>query len=231
MFFSLIGRQGGVDDGSSAAPGSDAEVGNDYYSRRQDDDKESQLSLRNQGSVNDSSYAALGSDAEASRQDDDEESQLDYGRRSYSDVDDCGGGDDEGTQLSHLSNVSSPSDPTHEDTTEAPATSICIPGFVASVLFSISVPEILCYGLMYAGFDLQRQQRNNERRRIEWFKSFYGVEPTTVSPFFNDLRNAFPSINFKIALMTMQWLFLYPTYPVLSGQVSDWRRADPIYYA
>ena len=126
-------------------------------------------------------------------------------------------GDDEdsssrGTVLSNQS--------TKRSSTSLPANAIVIPILFTSILVSISVPDILCFGLLYAGFDLTRQRKNNEARRVEWFKSFYGVEPATVSPFFRDLRNKYPDINLKVALMTMQWLFLYPTYPVLSGQVS-----------
>ena len=85
-------------------------------------------------------------------------------------------------------------------------------------LESTTVADVMFYGLHYAGFDSTRQQRNNSTRRIGWFKSFYGVEPTTVSPFFQDLKNEYPDVNLKIALMTLQWFYLYPTYPVLSGQ-------------
>lgn len=112
------------------------------------------------------------------------------------------------------------SKPSIESATSRPVSTINIPALVTGILVSISVPDILYYGLLYAGFDLERQQRNNDKRRVDWFKSFYGVEPSTVSPIFDDLRNEYPDINFKVALMTMQWLFLYPTYPVLSGQVS-----------
>ena len=41
---------------------------------------------------------------------------------------------------------------------------------------------------------------------------------TTVIPFFVDLRNAYPDIFYKDCLMTMKWLYLYDTYPVLSAR-------------
>jgi hypothetical protein len=85
-------------------------------------------------------------------------------------------------------------------------------------ILSLTTADVLSAGLLYAGFDRARQQRNNENRKIEWFKAFYGVEPTTVVPFFEDLRIDYPDISYKDALMTMNWLYLYDTYPVLSGR-------------
>ena len=84
-----------------------------------------------------------------------------------------------------------------------------------SILTSTS---ILVNGLVYAGFELDRQEKNNTRRKIDWFKSFYGVEPSTLLPFFLDLKDEYPDICYKNCLMTMNWLYLYDTYPVLSGR-------------
>lgn len=149
-----------------------------------------------------------------STQDDDEESQISThcGTTNISNRHRRARNDDEDAS-------SRGSKPSIESATRLPVSTIHIPALVTSILVSISAPDILFYGLLYAGFDLKRQQANNEKRRVDWFKSFYGVEPSTVSPIFDDLRNEYPDINFKVALMTMQWLFLYPTYPVLSGQV------------
>mmetsp|Transcript_4342 Transcript_4342/g.9641 ORF Transcript_4342/g.9641 Transcript_4342/m.9641 type:complete len:455 (+) Transcript_4342:92-1456(+) len=148
-----------------------------------------------------------------STQDDDEESQISThcGTTNISNRHRRARNDDEDAS-------SRGSKPSIESATRLPVSTIHIPALVTSILVSISAPDILFYGLLYAGFDLKRQQANNEKRRVDWFKSFYGVEPSTVSPIFDDLRNEYPDINFKVALMTMQWLFLYPTYPVLSGQ-------------
>lgn len=83
--------------------------------------------------------------------------------------------------------------------------------------------SILENGLIYAGFGLERQQKNNLDRKIVWFKSFYGVEPSTLLPFFTDLKDEYPDIHYKDCLMTMNWLYLYDTYPVLSGR---WKRSE-----
>ena len=123
-------------------------------------------------------------DAYYSSQEDDEESQM-SSRNSTINVA-CARptpvrGDDEdsssrGTMLSNQS--------TESASTSLPINTIAIPILFTSILVSISAPDILCFGLLYAGFDLARQRKNNKARRVEWFKSFYGVEPTTVSPFF-----------------------------------------------
>ena len=83
---------------------------------------------------------------------------------------------------------------------------------------AVTPVDILRAGLVYAGFDHARQEINNERRRINWFKSFYGVEPLTVAAMFEDIRDFEPHSNVKEFLMVLNWLFLYDTYPVLSGR-------------
>lgn len=81
--------------------------------------------------------------------------------------------------------------------------------------------EILQLGLSYSGYSSIRLQKNNTERKIGWFKSEYGVEPTTVAPFFQDFKNAYSDINFKDFLMTMDWIFGYETYQKLSKR---WNR-------
>lgn len=76
--------------------------------------------------------------------------------------------------------------------------------------------DILCDGLLFAGFDSGRLQRNNLTRRAAWFKAFYGVEHTTAAPYFADLRREYPELIYKDLFMTMNWLCLYDTYPILS---------------
>ena len=78
--------------------------------------------------------------------------------------------------------------------------------------------DVLVAGLLYAGFEPSRLQRNNNERKVKWFKSFYGVTPTTVVPYFRDIRDMDPGINYKDCLMTMNWMFLYDTYPVLTAR-------------
>ena len=90
-------------------------------------------------------------------------------------------------------------------------------------LTTSSASEILFAGLAYAGFDPKVQERNNLNRNIDRFQAFYGVEPTTISPIFEDLKIEYPDTCFKDALMTFNWLNLYDTYPVLSGR---WKRCE-----
>ena len=74
-------------------------------------------------------------------------------------------------------------------------------------LTSTSPDDVLFAGLLLAGFDAERQSRSGPNRNIDRFKSYYGVEPTTVSPILFDLKNEYPDIVLKDVLMTMNWLF------------------------
>ena len=85
-------------------------------------------------------------------------------------------------------------------------------------LASTSPTEILFTGLDYVGFEVEVQKRSNLNRNIDRFKAFFGIEPTTVAPIFRDLKKEYPNIDFKCALMTLNWYYLYDTYPVLSGR-------------
>ncbi len=82
----------------------------------------------------------------------------------------------------------------------------------------LTFSNILVNRLVYAGFGLERQHKNNLGRKIDWFKSFYGVEPSTLLPCFTDLKDDYPDIYYKNCLLTMNWFYLYDTYPVLSGR-------------
>ena len=83
----------------------------------------------------------------------------------------------------------------------------------------VTPDDIFQAGLMYAGFDQTRQAKNNEKRKIKWFKAFYGIEPTTIAAIFEDIRfDASKRVTAKGLLMALNWLFLYETYPVLSGR-------------
>jgi hypothetical protein len=90
-------------------------------------------------------------------------------------------------------------------------------------LTTSSASEILFAGLAYAGFDPKVQQRNKLNRNVLRFQAFYGAEPTTISPIFEDLKIEHPDTCFKDALMTFNWLKGYDTYPVLSGR---WKRCE-----
>ena len=78
--------------------------------------------------------------------------------------------------------------------------------------------EILKAGLIYVGFDRNRQAINNLTRKNDWFKAFYGVKPTTVAPLFGEMKTINANITCKKCLLTMNWLYLYDTYPVLSAR-------------
>ena len=83
--------------------------------------------------------------------------------------------------------------------------------------------DILYDGLLYVGFDTDWLQKNNIRRKTDWFKAFYGVEQTTVAPYLIDLREEYPDIDYRDCFMTLNWMCLYETYPVLSAR---WKRSE-----
>jgi hypothetical protein len=63
--------------------------------------------------------------------------------------------------------------------------------------------DILTAGLLYAGFDIRRQEKSNLNRNMIRYKQFFGVDPSTAAPLFRDLRREFPSFNYKDGLMTL----------------------------
>ena len=81
-----------------------------------------------------------------------------------------------------------------------------------------SPTEILMAGLFYVGIDQNRQTKNNLARKNNWFKAFYGVEPATIADHFSEMKSIDANITCKNYLLTMNWLFLYDTYPILSGR-------------
>ena len=92
-----------------------------------------------------------------SSQDDDEESQLSTrngaiiaARARPTPV--RGDDEDSSSRGTVLSNQS-----TKRSSTSLPANAIVIPILFTSILVSTSVPDILCFGLLYAGFNLTRQ--------------------------------------------------------------------------
>lgn len=81
-----------------------------------------------------------------------------------------------------------------------------------------SLTEILTAGLFYAGFHQDRQDSNKISRKLKWFKAFYGVEPSAVAPLFSAMKTIDTNVTYKKCLMTMNWLRLYESYPILSGR-------------
>jgi len=77
---------------------------------------------------------------------------------------------------------------------------------------------ILYDGLLFAGFDHKRLQKNNIRRKTEWLKAFYGAVQTTIGHCLVDLGEEYPNMNYRDCLMTLNWLTIYTTYPVLSAR-------------
>ena len=57
--------------------------------------------------------------------------------------------------------------------------------------------DILAAGLRYAGFDARRQGKVNLNRNMTRYKQFFGVDPSTAAPLFRDLRNKYPSFEYK----------------------------------
>lgn len=80
--------------------------------------------------------------------------------------------------------------------------------------------DILATGLSYVGFDAKQQNRVNLARNMKRFKQFFGPDPSTIAPLFRDLRDAFPTLKYKDALMTLNWLWINDKQSVLSAR---WR--------
>ncbi|KAL7544298.1 hypothetical protein ACHAWF_007685 [Thalassiosira exigua] len=83
---------------------------------------------------------------------------------------------------------------------------------------SLTVQGTLCYGLRCSGFGVDRQERVQLETNMKRFKAFYGVSATTAVPFLSDLQRDNNDISIKDCLMTMNWLYLYDSYEVLSGR-------------
>ena len=88
----------------------------------------------------------------------------------------------------------------------------------STTISSLNSMDVLSDGLLYVGIDLARQVRYNIKRKFQWFKAFYGVEPPTTAPFFVDIKNEYPDIVFKDCLMIMNWFTIYDVYIVLSAR-------------
>ena len=82
----------------------------------------------------------------------------------------------------------------------------------------MTAPDVLAMGLQLVGFDAARQGRVIEKTNIERFKAFFGVPPTTVAPLFVDIKGGEASVEYKYCFMSLNWLYLYDTYPVLAGR-------------
>ena len=87
---------------------------------------------------------------------------------------------------------------------------------------TITAADLLFAGLTYVGFDKGRQSvRDSEN--VERFREHYGTPPTTLAPLLNDLKDKFPEVKLKDALMCLNWLKCYDTERVLSAR---WRYGD-----
>ncbi|EJK49104.1 hypothetical protein THAOC_32051 [Thalassiosira oceanica] len=81
-----------------------------------------------------------------------------------------------------------------------------------------SEDEVRSQGLKFVGFDERRQASVNKRTNDCRFKAFYGVPPITVAAILDDLVEGHPELKYDYFFMTLNWLYLYETYPVLSGR-------------
>lgn len=92
-------------------------------------------------------------------------------------------------------------------------------------IMSLTEEEWLETGLIYAGFDIFRQNSISRDNNLGRFRSFYGINPTPLILMHNDLqtnedgteidgkKNGSP----KHLLMTLHWLKTYTTEPILAG--------------
>ena len=86
----------------------------------------------------------------------------------------------------------------------------------------ITAADLLFCGLTYVGFEKERQNvRQSEN--VERFKEHYGPPPEVLAALFNDLKDKYPEVRVKDALMSMNWLKIYDTERVLSAR---WRHGD-----
>ena len=83
---------------------------------------------------------------------------------------------------------------------------------------TIDPSSLLFCGLGLVGFDRQRQENVKLARNVKRFVAFYGVPPTSLAPFFNEIKNKYPDIIMKDLLMTVNWLKAYDTHEVLAGR-------------
>ena len=81
----------------------------------------------------------------------------------------------------------------------------------------LTAADILYVGLTYVNFSKERQAGVNEKENIERFQEHYGVPPAAVVPLLNDLKEKYPTIRYKSALMTLYWFKVYGTERQISG--------------
>ena len=87
-----------------------------------------------------------------------------------------------------------------------------------SININISTEDDLLYaGLIYAGFDEQRQRVRN-KLNIERFKAFYQLPPLTLFIYFKDVIEKFKGVSYKDLLMTFNWFAGYDRLEVLAGR-------------
>jgi hypothetical protein len=75
--------------------------------------------------------------------------------------------------------------------------------------------EVLFYGLIYAGFNEERQKTVDEKKNIERFRCFYGVEHKAVAALIKDLPDK--DFQLKNLFLALNYLKTYNTETVLSG--------------
>lgn len=84
--------------------------------------------------------------------------------------------------------------------------------------FNMSPSNILFVGLLYVGFNANRQMKSGLDRNMRRFLTFFGVGPKTIQALFADLTDKNPALMFKDLMMTLNWFKLYDPEPVLEGR-------------
>jgi hypothetical protein len=87
----------------------------------------------------------------------------------------------------------------------------------------LTVPDLICAGLLFAGFDKQLQYKAGIRLTLRRFKAFFGEDPAALVPLFSDLKNKYPLIKLKDYLMTLNWFKGYDSLHVLAGR---WKQCE-----
>ena len=82
---------------------------------------------------------------------------------------------------------------------------------------ALTSEKVLSAGLMWAGFDLCRQQRVCDMTNDQRFRTYYGSGPSAVLKVYEDLLEDKQELKLKDLLMAMYWLMVYPTEGQMAG--------------
>eukprot|EP00956_Cyclotella_meneghiniana_P006111 scaffold7957_cov68-Cyclotella_meneghiniana.AAC.2 len=83
---------------------------------------------------------------------------------------------------------------------------------------TIEPKDLLYYSLPIFGYSHKRQAGVKKEENTLRFKEFFGVEPTTVAPVLNDLKEEYPEyFRVEYGLMTFHWFKCYGTERTIAG--------------